>query len=336
MALIGLGDMAQTFLLRQMTTGMKHDARIAAQELTTGHSADIGRKLRGDMTGLSAIHASLSRLQGYRVATDNAALTANAMQATLGNIDNLTEGVGVALVNSGMSENPNTLTSMVSDAARRFDAVLSALNSTTAGRTLFAGVQSDGLAMADSGSILTALEAHITSSGAATAADIAAETAVWFQSPGGFATQVYLGGAGNTSLAISADDKVDLSITAADPALRDTIQALALVALIDRGNVVPDTDTALNLAQAAGTILLQSNSDRAILAGKLGLAQGRIDQAQTRNLAEGAALQMAQADLVAIDPFEAATRMEAAQSQLETLYAITARLSRLSLVDFLR
>jgi flagellar hook-associated protein 3 FlgL len=47
-------------------------------------------------------------------------------------------------------------------------------------------------------------------------------------------------------------------------------------------------------------------------------------------------LEIARADLVAIDPFEAATRMEAAQTQLETLYSVTARLSRLSLVDFLR
>lgn len=336
MALIGIGDMAQTFLLRHMTTGMKHDARIAAQELTTGQSADISRKLRGDMTGLSAIRTSLSRLEGYRVATDNAALTANAMQSTLSNIDALTEGLGLALVNSGMGENPKTLEALVNDTAKRLDGALSALNSRVAERSLFAGVRSDGPAMANSGTILTALEAHITSTGAVTATDIAAEVTVWFQSSSGFATQGYLGGTGNSPIPISPDDELDLAITAADPALRDTIQALALVALIDRGNVVPDTDTALELAQTAGTALLQSNSDRAILAGTLGLAQGRIDQAQTRNQAEDAALQMAQSDLVAVDPYEAATRMEAAQSQLETLYAITARLSRLSLVDFLR
>jgi flagellar hook-associated protein 3 FlgL len=81
---------------------------------------------------------------------------------------------------------------------------------------------------------------------------------------------------------------------------------------------------------------LQSASDRASLQGRLGLTQARIDQAQTRNTAEQSMLEIARADLVAIDPFEAATRMEAAQTQLETLYSVTARLSRLSLVDFLR
>jgi flagellar hook-associated protein 3 FlgL len=37
-----------------------------------------------------------------------------------------------------------------------------------------------------------------------------------------------------------------------------------------------------------------------------------------------------------VDPYEAATKLEAAQSQLEALYTVTARLSRLNLVDFLR
>ena len=137
-------------------------------------------------------------------------------------------------------------------------------------------------------------------------------------------------------IAISTEDKLDLAITAADPALQNTIKSLALVALIDRKTVVTDLKTGALLAQIAGTSLLQNHTDRALLAGRLGLAQARIDQTQTRNSAEESALLLARSDLFAVDPYEAATRMEATQTQLETLYSVTARLSRLSLVDFLR
>ena len=336
MAMISMGDMAQTFVLRQMSTNMKQDATTAAKELATGRSADVGRKLAGELAPLNGIETSLSRLNGYKVATDNAALTANAMQNVFENINRLTENLGTSLLNAGTMESTRTLSTLANDAAQRFESVLTALNTTVGGRSLFAGVANDSPAVASPDVILTALETAITAAGAVTADDINTTVTAWFQSPTGFGAIGYTGGTGAARFAISSDDKADLAITAADPALRDTLKSLALVALVDRATVVPNSGVAADLARAAGTSLLQSASDRASLQGRLGLTQARIDQAQTRNTAEQSMLEIARADLVAIDPFEAATRMEAAQTQLETLYSVTARLSRLSLVDFLR
>ena len=41
-------------------------------------------------------------------------------------------------------------------------------------------------------------------------------------------------------------------------------------------------------------------------------------------------------EIVAADPFDAATGLQAAEAQLEALYTLTARLSRLSLTEYLR
>ena len=81
---------------------------------------------------------------------------------------------------------------------------------------------------------------------------------------------------------------------------------------------------------------MQSQAERAALAGRIGISEARIDEASTRNESESNALQVLKYDLLGVDAYDAATRMETAQNQLETLYAVTARLSRLSLVDFLR
>jgi flagellar hook-associated protein 3 FlgL len=333
---ISLGDMAQTFMLRRMSGSLKQDARVAAQELTSGQSANISQRLRGDFSHLSGLEGSLTKLNGYRAATDRAALTTNAMQTTLRYIDSLTDDIGINLLGAGTAADVGTMSSTINDASQRFDAVIRALNTKLGDSTLFAGVASDGPAIASSDVILTALETAIYDAGAVTAPDIEAAVTAWFDAPAGFASVGYLGGQSLSSLAISPEDKVDLSITAADPALRDTLKALALAALVGRETSIPDAATGMDLTRRAGTALLQSQSDRALLAGRLGLSEARIDQAQTRNQAEGFTLQLARADLLAIDPYEAATRMEAAQNQLETLYSVTARLSRLSLVDFLR
>lgn len=336
MAVNSLGDMAQSFMLRRLTASIKNEANTAAQELTTGHTANIGRKLGGDLTRLTGLEATLSRLKGYRVATDSTAMTANAMQSVFDQLDKLTDGMGPSLLNAANSENPRMLEGLVGDVTERFDAVLFSLNSRIGDKTLFAGITSDGPAVASSNVILSALEAYVASAGAVTAGDIATAVTAWFEDPAGFATVGYLGNVGTGAIAISAEDRVDLDFTAANPAIRDTLKSLAMVALVGRGTVIPDSNTGEQLVNIAGNALLQNQFDRTFLAGDLGLAQARIEYAHTRNEAEGTALQLARSNLLAVDPYEAATRMEAAQTQLETLYSVTARLSRLSLLDFLR
>lgn len=336
MTLISIGDMAQTFMLRRFSAGMKQDAKIAAKELTTGYSADIGKKLGGELSRLSGLEASLSRLKGYKVVSDTMSLSATTMQSVLGQIDKLTDGLGTSLMSASNMESSGLLDGLVTDSAERFKSVLASLNTKVGDSSLFAGVATDRPAVSSPEVILSALEAAITGAGAISAADIETAVTTWFDDPSGFATVGYLGGTASSAISISPEDQVDLGITALDPAIKDTLKSLSLVALVARGTVVPDPDTGKELVNRAGAALLQNQSDRTALSGRLGYMQARIDQAQTRNEAENSALQLARNNLLAVDPYEAATRMEAAQNQLETLYSVTARLSRLKLVDFLR
>ena len=71
------------------------------------------------------------------------------------------------------------------------------------------------------------------------------------------------------------------------------------------------------------------------LRSDLGFAQERIAQSTARNAAERTSLYMARGELLSIDAFEAASALEEVHTQLETIYMITARTSRLSLVNFL-
>ena len=49
-----------------------------------------------------------------------------------------------------------------------------------------------------------------------------------------------------------------------------------------------------------------------------------------------AALDIAWNDATSRDPFDAATEFQAVEQQLERVFAVTARMSRLTLLDFLR
>ncbi len=90
------------------------------------------------------------------------------------------------------------------------------------------------------------------------------------------------------------------------------------------------------LARFAATALMETATARSDVAARIGSAEQKIAEATSRNSAEQLALKIARSDILGVDPFEATSALTDAQNKLEALYSVTARLSRLSLVDFLR
>ena len=332
---LSIGDLAQASMLRRQTTGLKADAQTASQEVTTGTTADATKHLKGDLVPLTGIRASLARLSGYAEATRDAGLQADAAQSVLATVSSLTEDLTIGFVSFGVEGDPTLLDARLAQADQRFSAVIATLNTQSGGRTVMGGQATVGPAVASPDTILAALQAEISAAGAVTAADVETVVGAWFVSPTGFAAVGYLGGDPQAPVAISPNDRSDRSLTAKDPVLRDTLRNLALGALMYRGIPSAPADRT-DMAVRVGGAMLKTDDARVTLQGGLGLVQARIEQVSARNAAERSGLELAQSSLLGVDGYEAATRLEATQSQLETLYAITARLSRLSLVDFLR
>jgi flagellar hook-associated protein 3 FlgL len=121
-----------------------------------------------------------------------------------------------------------------------------------------------------------------------------------------------------------------------DPAFRAAIKGLATAALVDDSALGFSDDQRKALANRAGETVLSATDALVGLGARLGISEARIDTAHSRNQAELLSLEMAQSDLTGSDPYALATELEAVQTNLEMLYSITARLSRLHLTDFIR
>ncbi len=333
MALVSLGDLAQSFLLRRQTTVLKSDMQRLSTELTTGQVVDLAARVSGDLGPISGIDASLARLQGYATVTTEAGLFASTMQTALAVVDDTAQELAVSLT-SASSETGTARVDDVAHVARQgLETALTALNTRVGDRAVFAGTRSDGSAVTDAETLLQALE--VATAGAATADDVATAVSAWFRAPEGYASAGYLGGPPLAGLAVAAGEEVQMDMTAADPALRDTLEGLALAALMDRGVLAGQPAARKALAGQAGALLLQSQTGRTRTAEHLGMAEAQIDAAASRNAAEADALALARNDLTAVDPYDTATRLQEAESQIALVYAVTARMSRLSLLDYL-
>jgi len=131
-------------------------------------------------------------------------------------------------------------------------------------------------------------------------------------------------------------ETADIATTALDPTIRDTLAGFAMAALIDRGALSGNPAERANLAHAAGQKLLATEDARITLAARIGTVEAQVEAARTRNSAEETSLGILRSEIGSVDPYEAATRLETVRAQLESLYLVTARVSRLSLVEYIR
>lgn len=334
MSMISLGDLAQNFMLRRQNTDLKSDLQRLSTELTTGNAADTGRQVSGDYTPLAGIDASLSRLLGYKSTTSEAALFSGAMQTVLSTVESLTSTLGPQLLAASSGTTATQVNAIGAEARQKLETAMALYNTDLAGRTLFAGVATDGAATISADALFNALETEII--GATSGADVGSRVSNWFDSPTGYTATGYLGSTPLAPVSVAPGDGADLGFTAADPGIRDTLKGLAMAALLDRGALAGNATERADLARRAGESLINSASARADMAARLGTIEAQIESASVRNSAETAALQIARNGITAVDPYETASRLEATSQQIEALYSLTARISRLSLVDFLR
>jgi flagellar hook-associated protein 3 FlgL len=335
MTMVSIGDLAQSLALRQESLRLQSDLVRLSTELATGRKSDVTSAVAGDFGALGSIEASLSRLGAYTLSGREAAMTTSAVQSVLETVQTNLSGLAGPLLITLDGGAEAAVDAAVADAEERFGSVIAALNTQIADRSIFAGSAVDGSALANAGIMLDALSAATT--GETTATGVEAAVRAWFSPGGGFDSIGYLG-AGQPSgpARLAEDETVTQPVTAADPALREALAAMAMAALVDRGVLSGAASERAGLAQRAGEALLNAEAQVVGLRAEVGAREAQIDRTLVRNEASRASLELARTELLAADPFETATRLQEVEAQLEALFTVTARLSRLSLTEFLR
>lgn len=333
MTRISVGDASLTNILARQGADLRGQVQRASQEVATGKHSDIGAALRGDFSPLLAIDASLSRLAAYATNTTDAAFQTAAQQSAITGLSQLASGISTTLLAAKDFSTPAQIATLGADAKGRLATAIGLLNTQASGRAVFSGTATDTISLGSVDDLLTALETAAT--GASTAGQVTAAVTTWFADPLGFGA-FYQGDTPLSPAPIAAGESADLSTTAMDQTLRDTLAGFAMAALIDRGVLGGDTTERGRLAQQAGQQLISTEDGRTTLAARIGTVEAQIEAARSRNSAEDSALGILRSDIGSVDPYEAGTRLQTIQSQLESLYLVTARVSRLSLAEYLR
>lgn len=335
MTMTSVGDRSLQFNTMRATTQIKTQLSILTEEMGSGIAHDLTGHLRGDTARLADVDRRLNLIKGFTSTAAEAGQTLAAMQVTLQGVENTRSQLAAQLVALPSSAMPNNISNAIGSGRAAFDNIVRAMNTTLGNRSLFAGAATDKIPLAEPDAMIASLSAAVA--GSATAADVQTAIDTWFDSPtGGFATLAYQGDTGTAlTRRIDTDTAVKLDGRADDPAIRALLKAAATAAMAgDPGLILTDTVKS-DLLRSAGLQMLSAAQPLVNVQARLGIAEQTVEETTVRQTAQNTAYGIMRNDLVSADPYDTAAELQQVQKQLETHYTLTARLSRLSLVEYI-
>ena len=343
-----VSTVAVSTTLRQSILRTQGDLSTAQKEATTGRFADVGLALGGRAGRTVSLRQEHTRLNAIIDSNALAGSRLDATQLALGQIrDSANDFLGTLLA---VRDSATSAQVLQQEGATGLKGLIATLNSSTGGQHLFAGINADAQPMTDYFATPAPANKQAVDNAFATAFGIP-------QSGPGLSAitatdmQTFLDGAfkglfegpqwSDWSSASSEDmqsritstETAVTSVNANEQAMRKLAMAYTMVA--DLGLDGLNQDTRRVVVDTATRLVAEGTNAVVTLQGKVGGVQARIKQVNDRMSAQLDILSRQVTGLENVDPYEAAGRVNTLMTQLETGYALTGRIQRLSILDYI-
>ncbi|WP_102223655.1 flagellin N-terminal helical domain-containing protein [Acidimangrovimonas sediminis] len=328
----------------------------AQEEVSTGLKADVYADLGQTAAIPLALRAQMARTEGF--VTSNALLgnRMDVMATSLTTVHDSAQSV-LAQAVANLTQPGADSATLQQAAQAALDQVTTALNATYAGSYLFSGTASDQapLQAQETANPATGFSPDDVVTGivgagptdAASAAVMAQQLDAIFGSATGtgqdFEATFYNGtpatdasgtpGARVTGQ-ISETKTISYGVQANDPAIRSLFKGLTMLAATDPSKIT-DTGAYQSWMQSAVSALSDGVDGVTSAQATLGSQQALVSDTATRQGDLKTVYTSRIASFEAVDPYEAASRLTALQTQLQATYAATATIGKLSILDYL-
>lgn len=338
-----LSDSSRNVLMRQASTLAKLQT-----EFSSGRKADVGLDLGSGTGEAVSLRSQYNRLNAIM---DTNALVSSRLDVTQAGLDDLlstAENFLSTLV--GIADNSGSAAVAQGEAKAGLELLTARLNTQLNGSYIFAGLNTDVPPMADyfgtpagtnKAGVDAAFAAHFgfpqDDPGVAgiTAADMQAfldtDFAALFDDPN-WDTEWSSASDQSIRSRISTSELTETSISANEKAFRQLAEAYTMVADLGTSDLGEAAYQAV--VDKATSLLGEAVSGLTDLMARNGSAQERVANASDRLAIQTDILNRRINELENVDPTETAVLLQTALTQMETTYAVTARISQLSLVNF--
>jgi flagellar hook-associated protein 3 FlgL len=331
-------------LIRQFSSLQGQIQEIQTQVATnqkTQRYGDLGSQTSLDIN----LHNQATQIDDYTKTISQLQVRAGLVDSSLSIIHD--SAVNVQNLSFASPQVGASRTNLVSQAKAAIDQINQRLQTQVDGRNLFSGTQTQSQAMTPQSTLLPTVQAAVAAAITANAALVPpgnVATAVQTAVATVFATTAnfYTGGPAAAPTQIAPGLAIDTSITGGDPAFQTILQGLYTIASLPQPVGAPVTPPNISesdfdtIAAGSGTVVSQGLTGLESLTEKNGNNEALLTQESTQHAATLTVLQTQIDNIENVDLAAASTRLTQLQTQLDASYRITASLSSLTLVDFLK
>jgi flagellar hook-associated protein 3 FlgL len=339
---------ALSAVTRQSIGNLQQRIAEGQKEMNSGRYADIGASLghrTGDTVSLRQEYAGLKTIMD----TNNVVNTRlDSTQTALKALGDMAQSFIGTLNTARSAENGAGIAG--DEASANIVSFINLMNTSIDGAYIFAGINADVKPIQDystsppSASDLAVTNAFVTEFGFPptdpqakniSAADMTAfldgPFAALFDDPA-WSDNWSSASDQNMRSRISTNELIETSTNANDPALRKMVSAYTMVASLT-GNL---NQTAFQaVADKASTMIGEAIGGIINIQAKIGNAQARVENANDRMQIQMNVMTNGINQFERVDPYEASLRVADLLQQLDTSYALTARIQQLSILNYL-
>jgi flagellar hook-associated protein 3 FlgL len=320
----------------------------AQKEVTTGRYADVGATLGGKTGQSVSLRQEQTRLQAMM---DSNGPVATRLEATQSALKAIGQDAQSFLNQLAAAPNGNIQNLLQGEAKSSLSTLIGTLNTQINGAYLFAGINADVKPIAEYDQTPPAANQQGVADAFSAAfgfsqsdpqvADISAADMQTFLDTSfadmfadtGWKSTWSSASDQNVRSRISTSELIDTSANANDEAVRKLASAYTMVADLGTANLnqaafqkVVDKATQLTAEAIQGLTTVQAN---------LGNVQERVTNANSRMTIQSDIITKHISALESVDPYEASSRLSSLMTQVETAYSVTARIQKLTLLNYL-
>lgn len=330
-------DLARLNSMQRQAITARNKLDLSGSEMTTGEKSSRYDATGGNLTRLFSIDRALER---NAINSDTIALSEmrlGVVQGSLSKIYGTVETLSVNLLGATGIGDMSAAKMHAQKSRLGFIETVSTLNTRVAGQSLFAGAATDGPALQDGEAMLADIKALATPPAAMDSSAAIAAIDAYFAPGGGFFTTGYVGSTIDLSPVEVADGvRIETGLRADDEGLISALRGHALAAIVADGAFENDVGAQKAILTEAAGRLLDARANVLLLQTRVGISEAAMESAHAERTSERGIFEMARTKMVSADPLESASRYQALEAQLEAIYTVTARLSQLRFVNFMR
>jgi flagellar hook-associated protein 3 FlgL len=323
---------------------------VAQKEVSSGRLADVGQSLGARTSETVSLRQDLSRLN---MITDTNAVVSSRLQVSQEALRGIS-GTAEAFIGTLIgSRNAETGPLVAKNSAKAgLIGLTDGLNTTFGGEYLFGGINTNQPPLtnyfgeptqANRQAVITAFQAEfgfapddpqvasIVPSQMQTFIDTT--LSAMFEEPA-WSANWSAASDENIDSRVSVSEVIETSANANDAAFRKLAMAYTMMSDLGVENMTPETYAVV--VDSAITFAGEAVQDTAVVQANLGVAQERVAKANAKMDAQIDILTNRINGLESVDPFDAAVRVTSLMTQIETSYALTARIQNMTILNYLR